>query len=112
MNCRRRLVKGFAGVQDAARLPVYPEFVRPLDDVAERVMARVAVPSAAGPWFPIQEADADLSSRQIGERLRQEYTGASGCGLRRGRCNKFRRPPRCDGRQNGSHNGNRAIRHN
>jgi len=41
----------------------------PLNEVSKRVMSGVAVPGAAAAGLPIQQADADLASWQISERL-------------------------------------------
>jgi hypothetical protein len=72
VDCRRRLVERLACVQDAAGLAVDGELVSALDHVAERVMARMPVRRAAAPRRAIEQRDADLAARQIGERLNSE----------------------------------------
>src|SRR4030081_3979243 len=52
VNRGRRLVKRISGFQRATWLAVDCEFIRPLDHVAERVVARVAMPGAARPRLP------------------------------------------------------------
>jgi hypothetical protein len=109
VNRGRRLVKCFPSLEGAAGLAVDSNLVGPLDDVSERVMSGVAVPGAAASGLPIQQADADLASRQISERLGEEGTGSSGSGLRRRRCDKPRRAPRPNRRNEGGSNGNPGV---
>jgi putative transposase len=54
-----------------------------LDHIAERVMARMPVRRAAAPRRAIEQRDADLAARQIGERLDEERLGGGRRGLGR-----------------------------
>src|SRR5207248_8970306 len=78
-----RVVERLAGIQDAAGLAVDGELVGALDHVAERVMARMPVRRAAAPRRAIEQRDADLAARQIGERLDEERLGGGRRGLGR-----------------------------
>jgi hypothetical protein len=53
VNRGRRLVKCISSFQSAAWLAVDCKFVRPLDHVAKRMVARVPMPGTARPWLPI-----------------------------------------------------------
>ena len=75
VDCGRRLVERLACVQDPAGLAVDGELVGALDHVAERVMARMPVRRAAAPRRAIEQRDADLAAREIGERLDEERLG-------------------------------------
>ena len=83
VDCRRWLVECLARVQDAAGLAVDGELVGAFDHIAERVMARMAVGRAAAPRRAIEQRDADLATRQIGERLHEELLGGARRGLGR-----------------------------
>ena len=77
MNRARRLVKSISGFQKATWLAVDCKFVRPLDYVAERMVARVPMRSTARPRLSIQKAYAHFSPKEIGERCLQKSTCAA-----------------------------------
>src|SRR5438105_7462237 len=83
VDCGWRLVERLARVQDAAGLAVDGELVSALDHVAECVMARMPVRRAAAPRRAIEQRDADLATRQIGERLDEERLQGGRRGLGR-----------------------------
>ena len=78
-----RLVKCISGFQKATWLAVDCKFVRPLDHVAKRIVARVPMRSATRPRLSIQKADAHFSPWEIGERLSKELPRGWRGGLRR-----------------------------
>src|SRR5439155_21980413 len=74
----RRLIKDVAGLQDAGRLVIHPELVRPLDHVAEGVMTRMLVRRTAVAWSAVKQRDPHLASGQIGKRRREQLTVSTG----------------------------------
>jgi hypothetical protein len=83
VDCGRRLVERLARVDNAGGLAVDGELVGALDHVAERVMARMPVQRAAAPRRAIEQRDADLAARQIGEWLDEKRLGGGRRGLGR-----------------------------
>src|SRR5215469_8541591 len=72
MDGPRRLVERVPGLEQTRRLAVDRELVGALDRVAERVMAGMAMRRAGGSRGALDDADADLASRQIGEWLGED----------------------------------------
>ena len=83
MDRGRRLVERLARAQNSAGFSVDGELVAALDHVAEGVMARMPVRGTAAPRRAIEQRDADLAARQIGERLNEQRLGGRRRGLGR-----------------------------
>jgi hypothetical protein len=82
-SARRRPCPSSIWPLDPTGLAVDGEFVSALDHVAKRVMARMAVRRTAAPRRAIEQDDADLAAREIGERLDEERLGSDRRGLGR-----------------------------
>ena len=64
---------------------------------------------AAAPRRAIEQRDADLAARQIGERLDEERLGAARRGLGRGRGDESRPCPGAEARQKADNDGHAGI---